>query len=665
MTAIADAPPPPPAVRARWIWASVLAVVILAVVIFVLLFQWNWLRGPLARAISGRIHRPVAITGNLVVHPWSWSPTATVNGLVIGNPAWAGPAPMAKLPSLTVQMKILPFIFRGKMILPLVEADSPRIALERDASGRVNWNFSQNPKAKPILPAIGHLVIRDGAVRYADARGRLNFAGVITSNETVSGASRGTFLLQGTGTLNGAAFRARVGGGPLINIDPNRPYDFTASLEGQETHLTVSGAVTHPFNLAGISGRFSVQGEDLADLYRLTSIALPNSPPYDLKAGFARNGKYYALRHMVGRVGQSDLTGSVSIDDSTGRPFVRADLASRLVRAADLVAVVGGAPKKGTPGALSPAEKIAAAKLQAEHRLLPDATLDASRIRGMDAKVFYKATMVEAGKVPIRDLRLGVTLDHSLLTINPLQMALSQGQLAGTIRIDARRKLQTNAIDLRLTNAQLVNLLPPKGGAPSIEGGVWARARLTGTGNSVRSAAATANGTVTLVMPGGKVRKTIADMLNLDLGRTAIALITKNKQDTPVRCGVADFRARNGVLTADEMMLDTGLVQVRGSGDIDLRNETVNLRLQGKPKKITLVRLDAPITVTGMLASPKIGVDIIKAAPQAVLAVALGVFAAPLAAILPFVAPGLAKNADCAALESGASQQGVTPPARR
>ena len=655
MTAITDSPSPSPRRRTGWIWGAVAGVVILAIVIFVLLFQWNWLRGPLARAISARIHRPVAITGNLVVHPWSWSPTATVQGLVIGNTPWAGPAPMANLPRLTVQMKILPFVFHGKMVLPLVEADSPSVNLARNAQGETNWNL-QNPNVKPsALPTIDHLIINNGTVHYADARGKITFTGVMTSNETISGVDHGAFVLKGSGTMKGATFQARITGGPLIHIDPNRPYVFTANMNAQETHLQVWGSVTHPFNLAAISGRFRINGDDLSDLYKITGIALPNTPPYDLAAGFARQGKFFALRRMVGRVGQSDLSGSVSVDNSTARPFVRANLASRLVRITDLVAVVGGAPKAGTGGQLSPAEKITAAKLKAEHRLLPDATLDAGRIKSMDAKVFYTATTVQAGHVPIRNLKLGVTLDHSLLTIDPLQMSLSQGQLAGTIRIDARRKVQTNAIDLRLSNAQLISLLPPKPGvAPSIEGPIWARARLSGSGDSVRAAAATVNGSVTVVMAGGKVRKTLADELNLDLGRTAIALITKNKQDTPVRCGVADFRATNGVMTANGIVFDTGLVRVAGSGDINLRDETLNLKLEGKPKKITLVRLDAPITITGRLDAPKIGVDIIKAAPQAAIAVVLGFFAAPLAAILPFVAPGLAKNADCAALESGA-----------
>ena len=657
-----SAPPPPPprrpALRPR-IGAAIGAAVVLLIVVFVILFQWNWLRGPLARAISGRLHRPVAITGNLEVHPWSWSPTATVNGLVIGNAPWAGKRPMAVLPRLTVQVKILPLL-TGKLILPLVEADRPDVGLLRDAQGRANW--VADPRAPPPkLPAINHLIIRDGALRYVDEQRRLVFAGTVSSNEDSAGRGRGAFLLLGQGTLNGERFVVHLAGGPLVDVDPARPYDFQSRIEAGATRITLDGRIDHPFDFAALSGRFSVAGPDAADIYRLTGLALPNTPPYSLAAGFARRGAIYALRGIRGVVGQSDLEGALSVDDSTGRPFVRGDLASRRLRLADLAALVGGVPRNARAHPLSPAQKIEAARLAAEHRILPDAHLDVARVRTMDARVVYRAAGVDAGHMPIRGLLLDVRLDHGVLTVDPLALTLPQGKLDGAIRIDARRATPAETLDLRLTNARLEHLVPAKRGtSPPIEGGLYARARLSGVGDSVRRAAASANGEVTVVTPGGAIRQTFAELLGVDITKGLYLLVTKSQKDTPIRCGVADFRARDGVLTLDQAILDTGVVSVVGSGDIDLRDEALDLRLSGRPKKFRLVRLRAPITVKGVLAQPKIGVDVVQAAPQALLSVAVGVFAAPLAAILPFVNPGLAKNADCAALTAEAKDEGVS-----
>jgi len=84
--------------RRSYLGAAFAAAAALAVVVFCLLFQWNWLRGPLAQVISARLHRPVTIAGDLDVHPWSWTPSASVERLSIGNPAWAGGGTMVRIP---------------------------------------------------------------------------------------------------------------------------------------------------------------------------------------------------------------------------------------------------------------------------------------------------------------------------------------------------------------------------------------------------------------------------------------------------------------------------------------------------------------------------------------------------------------------------------------
>ena len=661
-------PPKPPGRRVHW-GVAIGSLFLLALVVFLILFRWNWLRGPLAHEISHRLNRPVEITGNLEVHPWSWSPTATVNGLVIGNAPWAGPRPLATLPRLTVQVKILPLL-KGQLILPLVEADQPDVGLLRDAQGRANWNFHPDQPLKPLrLPAINHLIIQGGALRYDDLKRKLFFTGTVSSNEQLVGYGRGVFTLTGQGTLNGERFVAHVTGGPLVNVDPGRPYDFDSRVEAGATRVRLAGHIDHPFDFGALSGQFSVAGPDLADLYRLSGLALPNTPPYSVAAGFARRGSVYALRSIHGRAGQSDIEGSMTVDDGTGRPFVTGDLASRRLHLADLAAVVGGVPKHASAQQLSPVQKIEAAKLTAEHRIFPDAHLDVSRVRAMDAKVSYRAASVDAGRLSVRALTLRVSLDHGVLAINPLDVTLPQGRVAGTVHLDARRATPTEAIDIRLTNGRLERLVAAKPGAnPALEGGIYARMKLTSAGDSVRAAAAHANGAVTLVVPNGEIRQTFAELMGIDATRGLYLLLTKSQKETPLRCAVADFQTRDGVMSLDRGVMDTGVVTIQGSGTIDLRQETLNLQLRGHPKKFELLRVRAPILVKGTFVRPKVGVDIVKAAPQVILSTAVGVFAAPLAAILPFVNPGLAKNADCAALTAEVKVKGapvIGPPASR
>jgi len=152
------------------------------------------------------------------------------------------------------------------------------------------------------------------------------------------------------------------------------------------------------------------------------------------------------------------------------------------------------------------------------------------------------------------------------------------------------------------------------------------------------------------------MREALAELTGIDVSRGLGLMLTKNEHRTDVRCGVANFTANDGDLKATTLVIDTTNVLITGQGQIDLNNETLDLSLQGKPKKVRVLRLRTPITVRGTLLQPKIGVQPGKLAAQTGGAVALGTLLTPVAALLAFVDGGLAKDANCAALIDQAEQ---------
>ena len=72
-------------------WTGSIFAGLVAILIIVLAtLDWNVMRGPVGRYLSGRLHREVTITGDLKVKLFSWTPVADVNGLVIAQPDWVG-----------------------------------------------------------------------------------------------------------------------------------------------------------------------------------------------------------------------------------------------------------------------------------------------------------------------------------------------------------------------------------------------------------------------------------------------------------------------------------------------------------------------------------------------------------------------------------------------
>jgi len=166
---------------------------------------------------------------------------------------------------------------------------------------------------------------------------------------------------------------------------------------------------------------------------------------------------------------------------------------------------------------------------------------------------------------------------------------------------------------------------------------------------------------MTFVVPKGEMRESLAELTGIDLSRGLGLILTKNERNTELRCGVANFKATDGDLRATTLLIDTTNVLVTGQGDVNLQSETLDLSLQGKPKKARALRLRTPILVRGTLLQPKIGVDPGKVAAQTGGAVALGALLTPVAALLAFVDGGLAKDANCGAL-IGEAEQGKNLP---
>jgi uncharacterized protein involved in outer membrane biogenesis len=635
-----------------------------AIVIFLWIFDWNWLRGPIGRYASAQLQREVVIAGDLRVHPWSFSPKAEAYGLRIGQPAWAksvdpDAGQMAQVQRVAVQIKILPLL-RGQVILPFLAIDKADVRLLRDKDGRANWTFGAAKSDKPLkLPAVQRFVINEGKLRVDDRKGGALFVGTVNAQER-AGEKGGRFVLEGKGSLNKSAFVAQVTGGPLLNISPSRPYPFDADIRAGSTHITAEGAVTKPFDLGRFETQLSVSGADLNRLHDLIGLTLPNTPPYKISGHLVRKGDRYDFEKLSGRVGDSDISGDLFVLTGRERPYLEADLRSRRLDFDDVGSLFGAAPATGRGETASAGQKVEAAQRDANQRLLPDATLQVDRIRAMDAKVSYRAETVNAPNLPLRKVSAEVVLDKGVLTVDPLALTFSRGDLKGKVRLDARPATPRTDIDVRLLNARLEDFIPFKAdGKPAIEGAVMARAKLTGTGNSVHRAASTADGSVTLVAPRGQIRQAFAELLGVNASKGLLLLLSKSDKETPVRCAVADFDVKNGVMTTSTLVADTGVVLAKGRGTVNLATERMDFRIEGDSKKPRLVRLFIPITIKGPIMAPKPGLDVSKTVGQGGIAAALGSLVNPLAALLPFVTTGEAKDADCAGLVSAARQQGA------
>jgi uncharacterized protein involved in outer membrane biogenesis len=592
----------------------------------------SYFRAPLIRLLSACAGREIEIQGSLQAHLVSLTPRLIAENVTIRNPPWMPPGATAEVARLSLVVELLP-LFSHSVVIRRLEADGATLHLVRDSAGRANWQWTEPGKREDAgAPIILSLSIRQAHVELDDAPRQLQFEGIVTAQDVPEAQRIPWLRVVGAGQLNGRAAAFAINGDPFVGIKAKQPYRFTFAERSSGSRLDGHGFLPRPFDFGALNVTFAAAGLDLKDLYFLTGVSLPNTGAYGLSGTLVREGAHFHYGDLVATFGQSDVRGTLSIETSSGRPRFDADLNSHLLRMMDLGAQAAGrgaAPEAG------------------KDLLLSDVQVPLSGMRRSDGAVRFHAEGLTVGKLRMHAVAALVKIDHGVLLAAPLSAAFTEGTISGRVSIDATREVPSTDLDLRISDLRLDQLDRKDSGQPPFDGLLQARIVLKGLGNSIHRVAATANGTVTAVLPRGAIRAEFAELAGIDLARGLGLLLSKNREQTGVRCGLANFQAREGTLFAQSLLLDTDPVVITGTGEIHLDSEVLDLALSGRPKTRRLLRLRSALSIRGTLAHPSIGIEARKSAAQTL---------EPLRA---FVDPDLAKDADCTAVVAEARTDGV------
>ena len=628
---------------------AVLFVGIGMLVAAVVLVDANHFRAPLARFVAARTGRDIRIDGPLKAHLLSFTPRLIAERVAIGNPPWMPAGATAEIGTISLSVELLP-LFSHAFVIHRLELGAATLHLLRDSEGRANWQAHEPGKGPAKGPPLIHsLSIPNAHVELDDARRHLRFDGTVSAQEMQGAPEVRPLRIAGTGQLNGRPVNFTINGAPLATVKREQPYRFDFVERSSGSQLSGRGFLPQPFNVRMLETDFEATGEDLKDLYFLTGITLPNTGAYRLTGKLARQGMSFHYSDLLVTSGQSDMRGTLSVEIASGRPKLNAELFSQVLRLADL-----GARAAGRAPDLEAAKPL----------LFPDTALRLIGIRHSDAVVNFHARRLDAGRVALHAVAAHLTIDHGALAVTPFSAAIPEGKITGRIRFDATHEIPTADLDLRVADLKLGQFGRKGTAQPPLDGLLQARVILKGRGRSLHELAATSNGTATAVLPHGEIRASFAELTGIDVTRALGLALRKDRDETPVRCGIASFQVHEGTVTAQSLVVDTAPVLITGQGEIHLDSEALDLTVRGRPKSWRLVRLRSPVLIRGTLKHPSLRLEARNSIAQAGEAAALGVLLTPLAAVLAFVDPGLAKDTDCAALLAQARTEGVrVPPA--
>jgi len=663
--------------------AGVLVGLVVLLVVFVLLFDWNSIKPTINEQVSSAINRPFEIRGDLGLD-WArpedaeglaaWVPWPHVHAedIRLGNPAGFDADTMARVGRVDVWLAPLGLL-AGRVSIPRISANGADATLIRQADGRDNWTFDLGSDAPAEDPdpaegsgwtvSVDEIAFDKGQVRYRDATLDADFTLVVDplgkpvpfaqisgddSAVTTDAASIRDYVfgwkIDGSYRGEPLSGNGRIGGVLALKSETT-PFPVQADVRSGNTRVQLAGTISQPLNFGGADLDVSFSGESLDALRRLTGVTLPPTPAYSTRGHLVadldhENGSTFAYREFQGRIGDSDIAGSLSFDQTGERPSLSGELLSEQLRFADL------APLIGADSNAQKAERGEQSRQPAD-KALPVEQFDTESWAMMDADVKFTARRIEHGEsLPLTDLYTHLVLDAGEILLDPLRFGVAGGELNTTVRLEGNKSPLAARADLHARRLQLDEIVPEVEALEGSLGQINGDASLAGNGNSVAALLGGANGRLTVLIDRGAISRNLMELAGLNVGNWVVGKLFGDEQ-VRINCAAADIPIQDGLATPNVFVFDTENAIINITGDIDFGPETLDLTITPKSKGPRLFTLRSPLYVRGTFADPSPGVKAGPLLARGAAAVALGAVATPAAALLALVSPTSGESGQC------------------
>ena len=614
----------------KWLGAAI-ALLLIALTLFVL-FGLNTLRGPISRAVTDATGRELLIEGDLKP-VWSWKhPRFRIEKVTFANPDWATEDYMFYADAVEAEVSVLPLL-AGKVVLPSVHLQKPELYLEVAQDGAKNWILSEQKEEQKDGSRfyVKALTFDDAYLKYLDpGRGMDIAAELATRSEGVA--------FEASGLYKGMESQAAGQGGHVMGLkEATEPYPINARAKIGDTLLAAEGRITNIAELGELDLNIALRGKSLSDLYDVFGIAFPETSPYTTSGRLVRGKGMVRYEEFSGKVGESDLAGTLEVRTAgVKRPFMKGELLSRVLNLADLGQIVG----TDTPR---------------EKGVLPDRPFDPERWGSVDADVKIHAGTIKRPKaLPLENLTTRIVMDEKVLTLDPLEFGVAGGKIVGPVRLDGQKDPIHADVRMRVRNLELAKLMPTLKAGQNSVGAVSGLIEISGRGYSVGEMLGSANGKIGVFVDEGQVSKFLMELVAIDVWGIAK---TKMQGDEPVgiRCAIVDLMVEKGIARTNAFVLDTSVVNVDGSGTVNLKTEEMDITLRPTPKERSVASLNSPLYIKGTFTEPKVGPDVGKVAAKGIGAIVMGALS-PILSVLPLMKEGKDKDSNCVQLIAEASK---------
>lgn len=632
----------------KYLIVTVITIVVLAILTLVgvaLFVNPNHFKAQIINEVDKVTGRHLTINGNI---RWSFFPWLGlgVQDVSLSNAPGFGQEPFASLGEMDVSVKFLPLL-HGSVNIGTVKLTNLQMNLVKQTNGKTNWDDLMAMGSQGALPspqtASAQSTVASNAPTSVDKNklAQMVVSQIIINNAKISWQNQQKNVqkliiidslkadnLNNQGETAGLFMSVRI-------TSPNnqQAYDLNLSTSGKYNEATQKINVSKfmvGLNNLEVNGNFQISQLNNNPHYDVTF----NMPKTDVTKWLNSIGESIAFKdssalrnvsingHIQGDNNHVNISNlSAMVDGSAINLKLNMSNIKNLVGTFNLNADTLDFDKY-TPISL-PTNKPTTNGAVATKPAVPAVTNDGTSTKIPDSLLTGHITVgnIIANKFTMSQINADLSFKNRKLTLSPLSANFYGGQLAGTFGIDFSGKTKAYSANETLTGASLANILQAFTGKTSITGTLNLNANITTRGDDILGILNTLNGTGGLAIQSGQLPGLHITQALLSAASSVLKLPSSNNGNGGTNFSnlSATFVINQGILQSNNLVLNSSLFTVAGTGNIDLITQKLDWSIKINPTPSSIPQVQQltkavggviPLQVSGTLDDPSVTPDV-------------------------------------------------------
>ena len=545
-----------------------------------------------------------------------------VENVSLSNAPWAKDREMASMREMRAALKVIP-LFKGDVQIDSFVLVDPVIHLEVKSDGTPNWQFaSTSPAPVQTAPSastpstsaptlrqlsLGDVSIENGTATYRNQKTGASLAFEKVNLDLALPSLDDPFTADGSLVWNSERLS--------LNLKANRPRALTEggetpvelALKSSKINSTFNGAI-RPFEGLKFAGNVTLDVASVRNLAAWLGNPMPSGKGFGALSiegkAAGGDGVYNFTDAKIGFDGMN-ATGSLAVNASGKRPFVKGRLAVDRIDANTYLASEGAASGGGGNGGGDSGWS--------------NEPIDLSGLRAADADFTFSAHELLIKQIKIGESALALRLNNGVMNVDLTKLALYEGAGSGKLTLDGSQRVAQAAASFSIAGVSAAPLLTDAADFKRLEGKTALNFAVQTVGQSQRQMVGNLGGKGEVKFTNGAIKGVNIAQLIRNVGKGALTgWDSGGSQDTDFSELGGTFTIDKGILTNNDLKMLSPLVRLTGNGTADLPNRTLSYHinpklaatLEGQGGASDAKGLEIPLIIEGPWSAPKFRPDL-------------------------------------------------------